>query len=115
VTDTLINNTPLVQDQEIDIADSVGTTDSLELDVKAGAKILDVVDFSITAKYAHQWTSEHTFTKKKPLHCSPYYKCWIQGVAPMLRDTGNFTVKLGNTTWNIRVLRRPGPQRKRHL
>jgi hypothetical protein len=28
-------------------------------------------------------------------------KCWIDAVEPLYRDTGNFTVTLGNTTWNL--------------
>ena len=36
------------------------------------------------------------------VHCKARYECWVTGTAPMLRTTGDFTVKLGNTTWILR-------------
>jgi hypothetical protein len=41
----------------------------------------------------------------------------ITAIAPMIRDTGDFTITLGNTTWNLHgvLLRHPQPRRCRAL
>jgi hypothetical protein len=85
----------------VEVEDTVGTTDSLGLDLKVGGKILGVVEASITAKYEHEWTEEHTFRQSIELPIPANEKCWVAAVDPMLRHTGNFTMKLGNTTWNL--------------
>jgi hypothetical protein len=101
VGNALINTTDVDQDTRVTISDTVGSSDSVGVDVKAGGKIAGIVDASITAKYSHEWTREHTFTQDVTVHCPPHSKCSIMDTAPMLRDTGNFTVDLGNTTWNL--------------
>jgi Ca2+-binding RTX toxin-like protein len=101
VGNALINNTDEEQETDVKISDTVGSTDSVEISLKAGAKILDVVEVSITAKYSHEWTREHTFEQRVTVNCKAHTKCWIMGTAPMLRDTGDFRLTLGNTTWNL--------------
>lgn len=101
VGDTFINNTNVLQHPEVDIDDSVGTSDSIDVTVKAGFKLFKVVDVSISATYGHEWTTEHRFIKKYPYDCEPHNKCWLEEMVPMLRTTGDFTLKLGNTTWNL--------------
>jgi hypothetical protein len=101
VGNALLNNTDEVQSTEVDVMDAVGSTDSVEVGLTVGGKILGLVDVEVSAKYSHQWTFEHTFTQKTTVNCKPHYKCWITGIAPMLRDTGDFTLNLGNTTWNL--------------
>jgi hypothetical protein len=97
----LVNNSALEQDTRVTISDTVGSSDSVGVDVKAGGKIAGIVDLSVTAKYSHEWTHEHTFTQDVTVHCPPYTKCFILATAPMFRDTGDFTLTLGNTTWNL--------------
>jgi hypothetical protein len=102
VGNALINNTDEEQETDVTISDTVGSTDSVEISVKVGAKLFKVVDVSVTAKYSHEWTREHTFEQKVRVRCPAHTKCWIMGIAPMLRDTGDFHLTLGNTTWNVR-------------
>jgi hypothetical protein len=101
VGSALVNNTPGVSPFTTTASDMVGSSDSIGVDVKAGGKIAGIVDFSITAKYSHEWTMEHTFTQSVTQNCPGYTKCWITDTAPMRRDTGEFTLTLGNTTWNL--------------
>jgi hypothetical protein len=101
VGNALINNTDVEQDTRVTISDTVGQSNSIEVAVKVGGKIKGIVDVSVTATYGHEWTTEHTFTQDVTVHCPPRMKCSISDTAPMLRDTGDFTLNLGNTTWNL--------------
>jgi hypothetical protein len=101
VGDALINNSDEPQETKITVEDKVGSSDSVEVGVKAGGKLFELLDVEISAKYDHEWTQEHTFSQEVRVDCPAHHKCWIDAVAPMYRDTGNFTVTLGNTTWNL--------------
>jgi len=101
VGNALINNTDEEQETSIKVEDKVGSTDSVEVGVRVGGKLAEIVDVEIMAKYAHEWTQEHTFGQDVRVHCPARHKCWIDAVAPMLRYTGNFIVTMGNTTWNL--------------
>jgi hypothetical protein len=101
VGNALINDTDEPQDTRVTIEDKVGSTDSVEVGVKVGGEIAELLDVEVSAKYGHEWTQEHTFSQDVTVHCPAHHKCWIEAVAPMYRDTGNFTVTLGNTTWNL--------------
>lgn len=97
----LINNTDEEQDTDVTISDTVGATDSVDVGLKVGGKILGVVEVEVSAKYSHEWTREHTFEQRVTVHCRAHYRCWITGTAPMLRDTGEFSLTLANTTWRL--------------
>jgi hypothetical protein len=101
VGNALNNNTDEEQETEIRVEDTVGSSNSVGVDVKLGGKLFGVVEVAITGKYEHEWSTEHTFEQSVTVHCPARSKCWVSGVSPMLRDTGNFTIKLGNTTWNL--------------
>jgi hypothetical protein len=101
VGNALINNTDEEQETEIRVEDTVGSSNSVGVDMKLGGKLFKVVEVAITGKYEHEWSTEHTFEQSVTVHCPPRSKCWISATSPMLRDTGNFTIKLGNTTWNL--------------
>jgi hypothetical protein len=99
---SVANDTDTVKaNQGIAIADMVGSSDSVGVDVKAGGKIAGVVDVSITAHYSHSWLTSHTFTQDINTDVPAYTKVWVDATQPMLRDTGNFVFTLGNTTWNL--------------
>jgi hypothetical protein len=102
VGNALINPYDQEQETTVTISDTVGATDSLEIGVEAGAKLFDVVDFSVSAKYGHQWTSEHTFMQDISVTCPGHTKCWLTGDDPMWRDTGDYILTLGDTTWYLR-------------
>jgi hypothetical protein len=101
VGNALINTTDETQDTRVAVEDKVGSSDSVEVGVTAGGKLFELLDVEVSAKYDHKWTQEHTFSQDVTVHCPAHHKCWIDGVAPMYRDTGNFTVTMGNTTWNL--------------
>jgi hypothetical protein len=102
VGNELVNNTDQEQETRVEIRDRVGWSNSVGLDVEVGGELFEVVKVSVTAKYEHEWTGEHTFIQEVTVHCRPLHRCWIMATAPLLRSTGDFTLKLANTTWHLR-------------
>jgi len=91
----------ITNDYTYNQGDEVGSSNSVEVAVKAGGKLFKIVDAEISVTYNHTWTETHSFSTSVTVHCPPVSLCSIYGIAPMLRDTGNFKLTLGNTTWNL--------------
>ncbi len=81
--------------------DDVSSSDSVGVDATVGGGIPGIVDDSIKFSYGHIWSQGHQFTTGVNNSVPAGYYGEITGIAPMIRDTGNFTVTLGNTTWNL--------------
>jgi len=83
----------------IEAIDEVGESDSVGVEVTGGVEKLVV--FTVTAKYEHAWTHSCTFSQSLEVKVPPHSKVWLTHEAPTFRDTGTFTVTLGNTAWNV--------------
>ena len=81
--------------------DTVSETNSVEVDGTVGVNILDIVNLSVTAKYGHTWTESHTYGTGVSNTVPAGYYGEITAIAPMIRDTGDFTITMGDTTWNL--------------
>ncbi len=81
--------------------DTVSESNSLEISGTAGVNILDIVNLSVTAKYGHTWTESHTYGTGVSNTVPAGYYGEITAIAPMIRDTGDFTITMGDTTWNL--------------
>lgn len=101
VGDAFKNPTPLKVDYLLERDDTVGVTDTLGVTVTAGTKLFDSVNTSISATYQHQWTVSHLDKESVTVHVDPQYKVWLENAPAMIRDTGNFTVTMGNTTYQL--------------
>jgi hypothetical protein len=101
VGNTVVNhgNNPSKIDLEWD--DAFDVKDSYEVGAEVGVNILELVDAKVSAKYGHEVTKSHEFKQTLDLPLDPGYKGWVTDIAPVIRDTGDFTVKLGGTTWNL--------------
>ncbi|WP_264067888.1 cadherin-like domain-containing protein [Mycolicibacterium komossense] len=99
------NTTQTPTTYSIGIADQVGQSDSVGISVKlsggALAKLASLINIEITANYGHQWTSQHTFTQTMTVPVAAGYTSWIEGSVPVWRVTGDFTVKIGNSTYQL--------------
>jgi hypothetical protein len=95
------NPTDEKQGFNIKIEDTETQENSAGIEIEVGGKLFDAVKLAVTGHYNHTWITEHTFSQTLHVECPPRNRCWIEAVDPMLRDTGNFTVKLGNTTWDL--------------
>jgi hypothetical protein len=85
----------------VEAEDEVGESDSVGVELTVGVGIEEIASAEITAKYEHEWTHSHKFAQTEELKVQPHTTAWYTHEAPTIRDTGNFTVTLGNTTWNL--------------
>jgi hypothetical protein len=53
----------------------------------------------ISATCGHEWSTSHTFKTEYSHPVAPRSIGEIDGAAPVIRDTGDFKVTAGNTTW----------------
>lgn len=97
----LDNNTSEPQNTTITRSDTVTSSNSVEVGTEVGGKIAGLVSVKVSAQYSHAWEQSHTFEQSVSVTCAAYSRCWVSAVQPMFRDTGNFTLTLGNTTWNL--------------
>ena len=81
--------------------DNVSSTDSVDISATVGGNIAGIVDVSVTGSYGHTWSTGHSFTTGVTNTVPAGYFGEITAIAPMRRDTGDFTITLGNTTWNL--------------
>ncbi|CAN5458637.1 hypothetical protein BH09ACT8_BH09ACT8_02550 [soil metagenome] len=99
------NETSTSSTFSVGIADQVSQTDTVGISVKlsggALAKLASIINIEITANYGHSWTSSHTFTQTLNVTVKPGYTGWIEGSAPVWRVTGDFTIKIGNSTYQL--------------
>ncbi|GAY08360.1 hypothetical protein TOK_1917 [Pseudonocardia sp. N23] len=95
------NNTPLEQFDQYTWTDTASVTHSVELSASVQATLLKIVEVSLSATYGHTWTQEHQFSISQTLNLPAYHKGWLDVRDPVVRDTGDFTVTLGNTTWKL--------------
>jgi hypothetical protein len=81
--------------------DKVSITDSVGVEVDTGFEIYKVFKENIKLKYNHERTVTHEFTQAVELVVLPERVGWVFDVAPVIRDTGNFKLKAGNTEYKI--------------
>jgi hypothetical protein len=84
-------------DKTINAGNTVGVSDSLGIEVSAGVE--GVV--SAAVHYEHEWTHEHTFDDEETAKVPPHSSLWYCHQPAVIRDTGDFTATLGNTTWHL--------------
>lgn len=94
--------------------EDVSVTQSLELTASVTANILDIVELGFSATYGHSWTTDHGFARTEQLNLDPYSYGKIEGSQPLIKTTGDFTVKINNATVIVRgvVFTTPDPLRK---
>ncbi len=82
--------------------DTVGVTNSVGVSVTAGTSLFNVVTVELTAQYGREWSQSEEFTHSVDVEVPPGWEVWLTDSAPLIRDTGDFTITLGNTTWHLR-------------
>ncbi len=95
------NTTDVDQETTVHVGDKVGESNSVGVTITAGGTLFEVVKASVEASYGHEWTREHTFEQDVRVTAPPHNECDVLGTAPMLRDTGDFAITLGNSTWRL--------------
>ncbi len=99
------NTTSTPTTYSIAIADQVSQSDTVGLSVKLSggglAKLASIINIEITASYSHTWVTTHTFTQTVNVPVAAGKTAWIEGSVPVWNVTGDFTIKLGNSTYQL--------------
>jgi hypothetical protein len=100
VTNCAEKGGPIVE-TEISAATTVTTSNSVGLSAKAAFDVFEIFQVAITLKYEHKRSVSEEFKQAVKVKVEPEKVGWIDITAPVIRDTGEFTLKLGNTEWKI--------------
>ncbi|WP_427016799.1 hypothetical protein ACQCSX_19155 [Pseudarthrobacter sp. P1] len=111
---TYNNPTNMTSRKTVSGQDTVGVSDSLGVGVKVGTTLFGVIDAEISAQYNHEWTKQHTFSESVEADVPPFGSVWLSASEPMIRDTGNFTITMGNTTWHLKDVYFDSPDASGH-
>ncbi|MFD4413516.1 hypothetical protein [Streptomyces sp. NPDC058476] len=95
------NNTDDKDSFDVTATDTVTSQDLVEIGLRVGAKLTEVVNAEVSARYSHTWTTAHTFTQTLHVTVDPHREAWIEETIPAIRYTGDVMVTLGNTQWNL--------------
>lgn len=93
----------------IDVEDAESQTNSVGVSSETEFNFFDVVKEKITLKYGHEWTTKHTFKETISAKVKPESVGFIMFSAPIIRDTGTFTLKLADTTIIVKGVRFDSP------
>jgi hypothetical protein len=96
----IINNTNatvVLPDQQ----DLVQVSSSNGVFVALGSDLFAVIFRAVSNCCDRAWTALRPFDYGSTTPCPAHNKCWLAVSEPIIRDSGAFTIKLGNTTWNL--------------
>lgn len=93
------NNTDAPGKTTVSKKETVGSTNSVTVGASMKASVLSAVEFAVNTAYTKGWSNSEEFTWTRELIIKPYYKAWLEVAAPVVNHTGDFTVKVGKTTW----------------
>lgn len=96
------------------VSNSYGIKYAVESEFKFG---FGAVKIALEQKYDHEWGSEHEFEHALDVPIKSGYRGWIEGRNPVIRDTGDFVLKIGHSVWNLRdvYFDSPDPRREGSL
>lgn len=93
------NPTSVDQSFTAEFAHTRTERDDLEVSASVKLNVMDVVEAGVTATYGKSWEQTDSRTLTYPVIVPAGMRLTVLTGAQMLRTTGDFTVKMGNTTW----------------
>lgn len=100
--------------KEFTATKSVELTQNVEVGAQAKVTIGKIFELAVNSKYSSGTKVTETYTDKTTLTVDPGTMTWPVGNFPVIKDTGDFTVELGNTTWILRDVTFTHPDPARH-
>jgi hypothetical protein len=101
IGDAVYNYTDEEDETKISCTDTVEQSNSVGVAVSAGAKLFKVVEAEVKVTYDHEWITSNEFSQDVLAKIAPHHYVWMTLAPPLYRDTGDFTLTLGNTTWKL--------------
>lgn len=96
------NNTARVSNwTEYRTDETQSVTNNIEVSGNAEFQITKAVKLGVSTTYGYSWTDSVSRGQTLHVEFDPYTLNWVDSTNPVVRYTGDFTVKLGNTTWKI--------------
>ncbi|MBS1674034.1 MAG: hypothetical protein JSS74_08735, partial [Actinobacteria bacterium] len=95
------NNTSTPATGSLTIKTVATSTSSVETTGSAKLTINGILEAGLSEKYGKSWTSTREVTRTEPYTVGAYMDLSMYSKVVMERVTGNFTVRLGKTTWNL--------------
>jgi hypothetical protein len=84
---------------KLEQTDEVTQTDTVGVEIKAADPVFHV--FDVALKYEHGWESKNGTTMGFDVEVKPGGSAWLEATSAVQRFTGTFTIKMGNTTWEL--------------
>lgn len=94
-------NDPLPTNNSFTTSDSVATTTTWSVSATVGADIAGIVKVEASASYGQSYAEDHTVSSTESLPIAQGYAGWFTVQNPVDRVTGDFTITVGNDTWNL--------------
>lgn len=101
VGNALVNTGPKDSSTTVTQADVRTDSNTVGISMSIEYGFSKLVKGTIETSYSHTWTHERSFSQATTIYAAPGEKAWVEGVTPMIRDTGDITLKIGNTVWNF--------------
>jgi hypothetical protein len=100
-SNSVSNNTTSPLTTTITVTTQQQTATSLKLTTSAQVKVFEIVELGVTEEASQTWTDTYTFSQAIAVTAQPGEKVSIESRDPVTRVTGDFTLTMGNTTWNL--------------
>lgn len=104
-------------DTKITAERSFAISNSVGLESQTVVDVLGLFEEKVTVKYKLEITKEEKFSQDVSIRVKPRNVAWVSVSVPVIRDTGNFTLRLGNTEWLLEKVYfdSPDPKRSGHF
>lgn len=103
------NNTDQKVSTTLAVSHTVSNEDLVEGGFKIGAKLSEKINAEVWAKYSHTWTNSTTYSQSVQIDVAPHREAWVEEAIPVIRFTGDFNVRIGNTTWKLHDIKLDTP------
>lgn len=116
VGDPITNCQHKEAESTLEYSDRVGQSNSIgtELGLEAETDfIFGKAKATVTVTYDHEWTEEHEFKQDVKIIIEPGDMAWVAAISPIYRNTGDFILTLGNTTWKLQNIYFDTPDKRR--
>jgi hypothetical protein len=100
-SDSVSNNTTSPLTTTITVTTQQQTATTLKLTTSAKVTVFEIVELGVTTEASQTWTDTYTFSQAITVTAQPGEKVSIESRDPVKRVTGDFTLTMGNTTWNL--------------
>lgn len=110
------NNSSITQTYTKTLSTTVTSKSAIELSQNASLKVGEAISASMGSKYTNELTTGVTGTEVMSFPIQPHHRWWVTTTTQAIREYGNLTVRIGNTTFvvdNISVdVPKPGAKPK---